>query len=412
METIERNFSDNLLSPEAISDPEAYFGRLREEDPIHWNEHHKVWVLTSYEDVVSVCRQPNLFSSDKLGFNVGQIPEKDRESYRKRYSAIFSAYPHVLSAADNPVHDHMRLVINQVWTPLQVEKRRARIRGFVHELLDEIEKRDKIDFLEDFTLPFPLKVILDFLGFPREDWREVKKHSDRWLTFHFGSGIDPARWQTGVEGITGLIEYVEPRISKLKENPGDDYISALFKAEWKGNRLTDDQIIVHCATMLFAGHETTTNLLANGMHLLLSHRDEWDRICQDPLLIPSAVEEIIRLEGSIKCMTRYALDAVEIKGKKIQKGDLILLVNTAANCDPAKFNNPKQADVGRRPNAHVGFGQGIHICLGAPLARVEAQETYLALSQRFPSARLVTQAVEYHSILRARALKALPIALR
>ena len=168
---------------------------------------------------------------------------------------------------------------------------------------------------------------------------------------------------------------------------------------------------MHCANLLFAGHETTTNLLANGLHLLLSHRDQWERLCNDQKLIPSAVEEIVRLEGAIKSMLRYALEDVEIKGKTIRKGDLVLLVNVAANRDAGKFTDPHKVDVGRRPNAHLGFGQGIHICLGAPLARVEAHETYLALTQRFPSMRLATSKVEYHAIVRGRALKALPVSL-
>ena len=404
--------TEDLLSPEAIEAPESYFGLLREKDPVHWNEQQKAWLVTRYDDVVSICRRPHLFSSDKLGFNISQIPEEDRESYRARFPIIFSAYPLVLSAADNPLHDHIRLVVNQVWTPIQVEKRRLRIRGLINALLDEIEKRDRLDFLADFSLSFPLKVILDFLGLPQDDWREVKRLSDRWLTFHFGSGIDPARWQVGVEGLGGLMTYVERYVRERIRNPGDDYVSALLRAEWKGDRLTDEEVIVHCATMLFAGHETTSNLLANGLHLLLSNRDQWDRICKDPTLLASTVEEVIRLEGSIKSMMRYALEDVEVGGKTLRKGDLVLLVNTAANRDPAKFADPQRVDVGRRPNAHLGFGQGIHICLGAALARLEAQETYLALSQRFPSMRLQTEKVEYQPILRARALKALPIVLR
>ena len=412
MELHARSIDDDLLSSAAIRDPNAYFGQLRQEDPVHWNASQKAWILTSYDDVVSVCRRPDLFSSDKLGFNVSQLSESDREEYRDRYPAIFAAYPHVLSAVDNPVHEHFRSIVNQVWTPLHIEKRRARIRSFVHELLDQWQEKDKVDFIKDFSLELPLKVILDFLGLPDGDWREVKAYSDQWRTFHFGSGADPARWQSGVEGITGLVGFVAPRIRERKEKPANDYISSLLQAEWKGHRLSDDQVSVHCATMIFAGHETTTNLLANGLHLLLSNRDQWDRIHEDPALLRSAVEEIIRLEGSIKCMIRYAIEDTHIGDKKIRKGDLVLLVNTAANSDPAKFVNPRSVDVGRRPNAHVGFGQGIHICLGAPLARIEAHETYLALNQRFPSMRLATEAVEYHPILRARALKDLPILLR
>lgn len=403
---------NDLLTPEALVDPELYFGPLRENDPIHWNEQRKMWILTRYEDVVWVCRQPGLFSSDKLGFNVKELPEQDRQQYQERFAAIYATYPNWLSATDNPLHDHIRLVVNQVWTPAQVEKRRLRIRQFIHDLLDGAAKKGQIDFIKDFTLPLPIKVILDFLDLPHEDWEEIKEYSDRWLMFHFGGGTDPDRWQSGVDGIKGLTGYVEPRVKERKARPQGDYISALLQAEWQGDRLTEEEVIVHCANLLFAGHETTTNLLANGLHLLLSHRDQWDRLCKDPSLIPSAVEEVVRLEGAIKSMLRYALEDVQIKGKTIRKGDLVLLVNTAANRDPAKFVDPLRTDVSRRPNAHLGFGQGIHICLGAPLARIEAHETYLALTQRFPAMRLVTDEVEYHPILRGRALKALPVSLQ
>jgi len=412
MEMHKSRLDENLLSPEAIRDPNRYFEGLRQEDPVHWNEKQGAWILTSYDDVVSVCRRPNVFSSDKLGFNVSQIPESDRERFKKLYPEIFWAYPNVLSAVDNPIHEQFRAIVNQVWTPLRVEQRRAHIRAFVHEILDEWQDREIVDFIKDFSVQLPIRVILDFLGLPDSDWRKIKEYSDIWARFHFGSGAEPSRWQSGVKGITGLVGIVAPRIKELRENPGDDYISSVLRAEWKGNRLSEDQVSVHCATMIFAGHETTTNLLANGLHLLLSNRDQWDRIQQDPSLLRSAVEEIIRLEGSIKCMARYALEDTEIRDKKIRKGDLILLVNTAANSDPAKFVNPNSVDVGRRPNSHVGFGQGIHICLGAPLARIEAHETLLALTQRFPSMRLATETVEYYPILRARALKELPILLR
>lgn len=407
-----KSMPDDFMAPEAIADPESYFGRLREEDPIHWNENRKMWILTGYDDVVWACRQPQLFSSDKLGFNVKELPENVREEYKERYSAIYHTYPSWLSATDNPLHDHLRLIVNQVWTPNQVEKRRLRIRGFINELLNQAEQKGQIDFLKDFTLPLPIKVILDFLDLPHEDWQEIKKYSDRWLHYHFGGGTDPERWQAGVEGIEGLINYVEPRVKARKANPQSDYISALLQAEWKGDRLTEKEVIVHCANLLFSGHETTTNLLANGLQLLLTHRDQWDRLCGNPSLIPLSVEEIVRLEGSIKSMLRYALEDVELKGNNIRKGQLVLLVNAAANRDSAKFADPQRVDVGRRPNPHLGFGQGIHICLGAPLVRVEAHETYLALTKRFPSMRLNTDKFEWHPIVRGRALKALPVILK
>jgi len=406
------HMTGDLTSQEAVADPESYFGPLRDKDPVHWNEQRKMWIVTRYDDVVWACRQPHLFSSDKLGFNVKELPEKDRAPYEQKFSPIYKAYANWLSAVDNPLHDHIRLIVNQVWTPAQIEKRRASIRQLVHGLLDEIENKDDIDFIKDFTLPLPIKVILDFLNFPHEDWKEIKKYSDSWLFYHFGGGTDEARWQSGMDGIEGLTRYVEPRVKERRAKPTDDYISALIKAEWKGDRLTDEEIIVHCANLLFSGHETTTNLLANGMHLLLSNRDQWDRLCADQSLIPTAVEEIIRMEGAIKSMLRYALEDVEMKGKKIHKGDLVLLVNAAANRDAAKYANPQQMDVGRRPNAHLGFGQGIHICLGAPLARVESHETYLALSQRFPQMKLAAETFEYHAILRGRALKKLPVKLK
>ena len=403
---------DDLLAPEVLADPESYFGRLREEDPVHWNEQRKMWIVTRYDDVLWVCRHPELFSSDKLAFNVKELPEAERERYRERYSLIFSTYPRWLSATDNPIHDHIRLIVNKVWTPTQSEKRRARIRTFVHELLDRAREKGRIDFIEDFAMPLPIMVILDFLGFPHEDWQQIKRWSDRWLAFHFTGGPDPQRWDAGLEGIKGLIGYAEPRVKERKALPRDDYVSALLQAEWKGDRLSEEEVTIHCANLLFSGHETTTNLLANGLYLLLRHRDQWDRLCKDPSLIPSAIEEGVRFEGTIKSTLRHASEDVEMRGKAIRKGDLVLLVNIAANRDPTKFPDPDRLDVARRPNPHIGFGQGIHVCLGAPLVRIEAHETYLALTQRFPSIRIETEHVEYQPILRGRALKALPVSIQ
>jgi cytochrome P450 len=250
------------------------------------------------------------------------------------------------------------------------------------------------------------------MGVPVEDREQVREWSDETSRVFFIRANELDRRDRSQRGLEQLLAYFEPLIETRRQHPRDDLISALVQAEERGDLLSHEELLATCTVLLFAGHETTTNLLANGLLAFMRHRDQWDLLRQHPSLVRSAAEELLRYDGPVKATFRWARKDTELGGKTIRAGDRMLLILAAANRDPAKYADPNRLDITRSPNPHVAFGQGIHVCLGAPLARLEAQEAFLALPQRFPDLRLnITQAhLEYHPTIVARTLKTLPVA--
>jgi len=268
-----------------------------------------------------------------------------------------------------------------------------------------------MEFIRDFAFHLPVIVISEYLGVPVEDREQVKEWSDETSRVFFIRADEPDRRERSQEGLQRLLEYFEPMVHERRKHPRDDLITALVQAEERGDLLSDEEVLATCTVLLFAGHETTTNLLANGLVAFMEHRDQWELLQRQPNLIKPAVEELLRYDGPVKATFRWAKREAELGGKTIKEGDRMLLVLAAANRDPRKFDNPDELDIARTPNPHVAFGHGIHVCLGAPLARLEAQEAFLALSQRFPQIRLAVapEELQYHPTIVARALKELPV---
>jgi cytochrome P450 len=254
-------------------------------------------------------------------------------------------------------------------------------------------------------------VISEYMGVPVEDREQVKEWSDETSRVFFIRANEPDRRERSQQGLEKLVAYFEPLIEERRKHPRDDLISALVQAEERGDLLSHEEVLATCTVLLFAGHETTTNLLANGLLAFMRHRDQWHLLRQHPSLVRSAAEEILRYDGPVKATFRWAKKDTELGGKTIRAGDRMLLILAAANRDPAKFVDPDRLDITRTSNPHVALGQGIHVCLGAPLARLEAQEAFLALPQRFPDLRLTADGapLEYHPTIVARALKVLPV---
>jgi len=299
------------------------------------------------------------------------------------------------------------MLVNKAFTPTSVERLRPRVREIVHGLLDRVESKGRMAFIREFAFQLPVIVISEYMGVPPEDREQVKEWSDETSRIFFIRADDPKRRERSQAGLIKLLEYFEPLIHDRKRNPRDDLISVLVQAEERGDLLSHDELLATCTVLLFAGHETTTNLLANGLLALLQHRDQWDLLRQNPTLVRLAVEELLRYDGPVKATFRWAKVDVEMGGKTIRAGDRMLLVLASANRDPAKFTNPDDLDITRNPNPHVAFGHGIHICLGAPLARVEAQEAFGALAERLPNVQLSDQELRYHPTIVSRALEEL-----
>jgi cytochrome P450 len=398
---------DNLLAPEVLHDPYAYFARLRDTDPVHWNERWGGWLVLRYDDVVKVFRDHETFSSDRMASLMLELNPQEQE----HFALLIKYFSKWLVFTDPPYHTRVRLLINKAFTPTSVEKLRPRARQLVEELLDAVQLQNHMEFIHDFAFHLPVIVISEYLGVPIEDREQVKEWSDETSRIFFIRANEPDRRERSQRGLEKLLAYFEPLIDERRRHPRDDLISALVQAEERGDLLSHEELLATCTVLLFAGHETTTNLLANGLLAFIRHRDQWDLLRREPTLVRTAVEELLRYDGPVKATFRVARRDTELGGKTIRTGDRMLLILAAANRDPAKYPDPDRLEITRSPNPHVAFGQGIHVCLGAPMARLEAQEAFLALPRRFPDLRLNADParLEYHPTVVARALKALPV---
>ncbi len=395
---------DDLMSPDVIADPHGYYRHLRATEPVHWNEMWGGWILTGYDDVVEVLRDAERFSSDRMAYLAGELSDEDR----KRFSPIFDVLSQWPVFRDPPDHTRMRRVLNTRFTPRAVEQYRPRVRSIVKGLLDEIQPRGQMDVVRDFAYLVPLTVILELLGAPDLDRDFIRHWSEQLGAFFFLRADEPRRREIACEGVTSLVEYLKPLIQQRKEKPTLDLISALVSAGEQGD-FSEQEVISTCVLLVFGGHETTMNLIANGTLALMRHGDQWERCKNEPDVIESTVEELLRYDSSVKATVRWAKKDAEVGGIPIAAGDKLLVVLSAANRDPAQFDDPDRLDISRDPNPHVAFAHGIHVCLGAPLARMEAQETFAALTRRLPVPSIDGGEPQYHSTVVSRALKALPV---
>lgn len=395
---------DDLMAPDVIDDPHAYYRELRGHDPIHWNDRWGGWVLTGYDDVVRVLRDHKRFSSDRMGFLARELDEKERAEI----SPIFDVLGRWMVFADPPFHTTLRILLNKHLTPKAVEQYRPMVRGIVDRLLDKVEPQGHMELVRDFAYLVPMTAILQLLGATEIDRDCVKEWSEQLGVFFFIRADEPRRREIACEGLTSLVELLEPVIERKAAAPGDDLLSVLLEGEREGT-LTREDVIATAVLFVFGGHETTMNLIANGALALIRSPRAWMALKQDPSLIPNAVEELLRYDGSVKSTVRWAMEDVEVGGKTIEQGQRVLVSLSGANRDPAQFENPDELDITRDPNPHVAFAHGIHVCIGANLARLEAQEAFAGLTERLPVPTLETEELEYFPTVVGRSLKRLPV---
>jgi cytochrome P450 len=397
---------DDMFAPAAIDDPYGYYRHLRETDPVHWNERYQLWVVTRYGDVVWMIRHHELFSSAVI-----------RNDPRPPYPPVDAADAGLVGDVrrfradqlvehDRPEHLAMRKVVHGYFTPRAMESWRPFVRGAVAELLDEVQDRGRMDVLTDLAAPLPVRVITQMMGVLPGDREHLRQLADKLLYINRG---EPDRLRPLTEGIRGMLEYVEPLVEARRARPADDFISVLAQGEEAGV-LTRPEVLANTALLLFAGHETTMNLICNGTLALARHPEQWARLKGDPVAWAApATEECLRYDPPVKSTQRIAAEDVELGGKLIRKHDRIRWAIASANRDPAVFAEPDRFDIERHPNPHVAFGAGIHFCLGVTLARLEGQEVFRALAERFPGFRLETERLEYQPSIQFRSLKALPV---
>ncbi len=370
-----------LVSDSFFQDPYPVYRQLRERDPVHWCEPWGQWVVSRFDDVLAVNKDPARFSSF---------------GWERKFTAQFPDLPHlqrhyatsVLSMTDPPEHTRLRRLVVRSFTPRVLEAMRPRIEALVEELLDRLDGRSEADLIAEFAYPLPAIVIGELLGAP-EVGRErfIEWSADVVAVVGTGS-VDPERARRADRTLAEFRAFLEPVIADRRRHPREDLMSLLSRPDENGEQLTDDELVSTCIVLLFAGHETTANLIGNGLLALLRHPAELELLRAEPDLVPSAVEELLRYDSPVQRNRRLATGDVEFGDKTIHEGDSVLAFLGAANRDPERFESPDALDLRRSPNHHQAFGYGIHFCVGAALSRIEGPIAITRLLSRFPGLRL------------------------
>jgi len=393
-----------FFAPEMLEDPYPTYHRLRATHPVLRIPRLDAWVVTSYEAVNQALRNPQL-SSDRF-------PRARKRLESRGLDTLIDTRMRSLIHMDPPDHTRLRSLVNKAFIPKAVSSMEDRIQHLVDGLMDTVQAQGRMEVISDLAYPLPVMVIAEMLGVPPEDRDRFKKWSDDMSML---LGGDPAALpeevvRRAIASREELVDYFRTIAAKRREQPGNDLFSALLQAEEEGGRLTEDELYSTVVLLLVAGNETTTNLIGNGLLALLRAPDQLQRVWEDPMLVPATVEEMLRYDGPVQLTTRLAKIDMEIHGTTIKQGEWLYLVIGAANRDPAQFPDPDRFDVSRVDNKHVAFGAGAHFCLGAPLARLEAQVTLRTLRRRCPNLRLEAEKPVFRSNFNLRGLKALPVA--
>ena len=404
--------NEDLLCPEAVEDPYTYFGRLRELDPVHWNPLWQGWIVTPYRLVTQVLLDTQHFSSDRMAYlEAHASPEKKKAL--ETYLQMLSRW---LVFIDPPDHTRLRLLFQKAsFTPKQLASWRPRVQNIVDWLLDRIEPGKPVDFVLSFAFPLPVLVISEILGFPPEDREQVREWTiNVSLPFFLALGMtSQEKWRRAEQAAKEFGQYARDLIRDRKRNPKDDLLTAMVQAEHRGDFLNEDEVVANTVLLMIAGHETTSNLLANGLLAFIRHPEQIDLLRRDPSLIGPAVEECLRYDPPVKATVRWAREDLDLEGRRIQAGQKVLVVLASANRDPAQFPDPDRFDITRgvTPQQHTAFAVGIHYCLGAPLARQEGEVAFSTLFRRFHRFTLATDRLEWKPVVIARALKELPVVM-
>ncbi len=390
------------MAPKVRANPYPVYHRLRKEDPVHPSP-FGTYLLTRYADAVAVLRDKRFSVQHRDYAEVGenQIADALGPSPRERDMS------NVMLFVDPPRHTRLRTLVTKAFTPRVVERLRSRIEQIVDELLDEVVDKGEMDVISALAYPLPVQVICEMLGIPAEDHDRIRVWSrliapilDPIVTPEAEAGIEeaeshlPAYWD----------DLIEARRAELR----DDLLSELIRAEDEGQRLNHEELRSTCNLLLIAGHETTMNLIGNGLLALLRNPDQKEKLGEQPELAKTAVEEFLRYDSSVHLTARTATEDVEVGGTQITKGTLAVIAIGGANRDPAHFPDPDRLDIERHPNPHIAFSAGAHFCAGAPLARLEAQIAFPKLLEKLPKIELAEEP-EYRETITLRGLKELRV---
>ena len=417
----------NLLRPEVRANPYPFYAQLRSQDPVYWDEEMGFWVLSCYKDIASVYTDDRFSRAQGLMRGFERLPEVERQIAEP----VYRSFSRTMFYADPPYHTHLRGLMNNAFTPRRVEQMRPYIQKIVDELLDDVQAKGQMDVVHDLAYPLPVMVIAELLGLPTEDRARFKGWSDDLFAILGTVRHSPQLMERAAQSLTEMTEYMTELSRARREQPRDDLLSVLLSVvdddeelecphphhvqgqlardDRATAQLTQEELVANINILLSTGHETTTHLICNGVLALLQNPDQMQKLRDQPSLISSAIEEMLRYDNPVQITYRSALQDVALGGKQIRKGDLVNSILGSANRDLERYTEPDRFDITRNEGRHLNFGLGIHFCIGASLVRLEVEIAFNTILRRVPNLQLATENLDWQEHPVFRGLKSLPV---
>ena len=396
----------DLFDPVFKENPYPTYAELRSTAPVYRTElpdGRGLWLITRYEDVLAVLKDGRFVKDWRKALTPEQLAQVPP------IPPVMEPLTHNMLDTDPPDHERLRSLVSKAFTPRLIERMRPRVQAIADSLLDAVQDRGEMDLIDDYAFPLPITVIAELLGIPAEDRNRFREWSNAAVS---GNSTQEYLEEILIPHMTAFNDYLLALSEEKRKNPKDDLVSALVRAEEAGDKLSEDELLGMVFLLLVAGHETTVNLIGNGVLALLQHPDQLQKLKDDPSLIKPAVEELLRYDGPVETSTeRFAREDIDLGGTVIPRGEMVLVVLGAADRDPERFADPDELDITRADNRHLAFGKGIHHCLGAPLARMEGQIAISTLLDRMPNLRLKDSpdSLSWRPGMVIRGLKGLPV---
>ena len=407
MRVVDISAEDPFVKPsrDFIQDPYKYYDSLRARGNLLWsNAGEKRWMTFSYDTAATILTDPRF----SVEYPAEQLQPMSEYLNNPANRDLLTGLTKFMVAQDPPQHTRIRKLANKAFTRAEVTEMSARITDIVDELIDQIAASGKMDLISDFAFPLPITIICEVLGIPAADHNKMRDWTTS-ISLALEPILDVNNIPSSAKATTELFDYLKVLIADRKKHPTDDLLSAFVQAEEEGDCLNLDELLSNMLLLIIAGHDTTVNLIGNGMLALLQNPDAMNSLRSKPELLPLAIEEFLRYQSPAQLTERFVLEDMSFEGQELKKGDRVCVIIGGANRDSSRFELPNALNIERQPNKHLAFGQGIHFCLGAPLARFEAKIAFERLLGRLSKISLACEEPGFRASAFFRGLEELPL---